>query len=99
MSRRRQGVEFEYIAVDIECPRGHRVGVALRFAGQHPHAGTYATAGGVRFEDVPDPTHETGRVRGLCGECGADVQAAWGRVRQVIDELEAAGRHTGTHRP
>lgn len=96
MSRRKRDVVAEYSIVDVVCPSGHRVGQVTKLGGKHSQAGKYATIRGVRFEDNPVPSPTSGRVRGLCGECGADVQIRWDRVKVMLDELELSeGRHTG----
>lgn len=99
MSRRRQDIEYEYVAVDIECSQGHRVGLVDKAIGSSPRAGKYTTRGGVNFEDVPTPSADSGRVRGVCDECGADVQVRWDRVRDLLDRNTGRGRHTDSIRP
>lgn len=100
MSRRRPlgKVGYEYAAVDIECPRGHRVGHAMKVLGG-PHAGKYSTSRHLRFEESPDVTEVSGRLRGACRECGADVIVRWSTVRDRIEANIEAGRHTDTLRP
>ena len=99
MSRRRNDVDYEFVAVDIECPKGHRVGLVIKHIGAHPRAGTYDTGRGVRFEDMLTPTDDSGKVRGVCPECGADVQLRWDRVRALLDRNHSEGRHTDALRP
>ncbi|MFX4287572.1 hypothetical protein ACQBJO_12950 [Janibacter sp. G349] len=93
MSRRQPASQYEFAAVDIECPHGHLVGKALKsLAG--PHAGQYGTSRGVRFEESPDADDDSGRVRGDCPQCGADVILRWSKVRDRIEANLKVGRHT-----
>lgn len=94
MSRRAPSVDYLFTSVDIMCPNKHRVGTATKIIGQHPRAGTYGTDGRVQFQESEDVTPFSGRLRGTCATCGADVQIRWERVRQVLDANEQAGRHT-----
>lgn len=96
MSRRKREVVAEFAIVDVVCGLGHMVGQVTKLSGKHSQAGKYATIRGVRFEDSPAPTAVSGRVRGRCGDCGADVQIRWDRVKDMLDLLEITeGRHTG----
>lgn len=100
MSRRRKGVHFLYVAVDIECPSGHRLGVVVKNIeiDGSPSARTYMTGGGVRLRDIDAPTEDSGKVCGVCEQCGADVQLRWDRVRALLDRNHDRGRHTDTLR-
>lgn len=95
MSRRRNDVDHENTVLDILCPRGHRVGMVVKHRLAHPRAGSYSTYRGVRHEDVPFPTDDSGKVRGTCPQCGAEVQHRWDRVRPRLDAMDESGRHTG----
>lgn len=98
MSRRKPATQYEYVAVDIECRSGHRVGLAMKILAG-PHAGEFATGRGIRFEESPEPTETSGRLRGKCEQCSADVQVRWGRVLDLLERNEQQGRHTDTLRP
>lgn len=95
MSRRRENVQYEHVALDVICPAGHRVGLVIKEIPPSPFAGTYSTGRGVRFEEWPEPTHDSGRVRGTCEACRADVQVSWRRAKAELDAHEALGRNTG----
>ena len=99
MSRRSTDTDYLFVGVDIECPKGHRVGEVFKFTGQHPRAGRYTVGQGVQFEDAPIPTETSGRIRGSCTKCGADVEARGDRLRDLLDANEARGRNTGKFRP
>lgn len=94
MSRRRGDVQHLQVVLDVLCPKGHRVGVVVKFIEPHPRAGTYH-AGGMTFQDLPDPTADSGKVAGICSSCQADVQIAWRRAKQALDDHERTARHTG----
>lgn len=100
MSRRRpkDQVQYEYAAVDIECPRGHLLGHALKFLGG-PRTGAYGTSKNLRFEESPQVEAESGRLRGTCPDCGADVIVRWSTVRALIESNIEEGRHTDRMRP
>ncbi|GAA1970574.1 hypothetical protein GCM10009718_02640 [Isoptericola halotolerans] len=99
MSRRRPSVDSEHVTVDIECAAcGNRVGICMLYIGASPRAGTYSTGGGVRFEDRPTPEASSGKVRGRCGKCGADVQLRWSRVKARLDGNLVARRYNDSMR-
>lgn len=95
MSRRRPSAMHAQVVLDVVCPKGHRVGILVKLLEPHPNAGTYQVGLPLRFEDLPDPTDESGRIRGRCPDCGADVQVAWMRAKGALDEHDERGQHTG----
>jgi len=95
MSRRREAITYEHVALDVLCPADHRVGLVIKAIAPSPFAGRYSTGRGVRFEEWPDPTDDSGRLRGNCRTCGADVQVSWSRAKAELDAHENAGKHTG----
>lgn len=98
MARDRLNPDFLFTAVHVRCDAGHQVGTVIKNLGVHPRAGTYARSAGVTFEDVPEPTDLSGRIRGQCHECRpsekgtpVDVVIRWERVKAKLDENETAG--------
>lgn len=95
MSRRRPSVMHMQVVLDVECPKKHRVGFVTKLLDPHPDAGTYQVSLPLRFEEPPIPGDDTGRIRGTCPTCAADVQIAWSRAKSTLDDHAEHGRHTG----
>lgn len=91
MSRRKGDVQYEDFAIDIVCPSGHRLGTVAKHGPQHARAGTYTTYGGVDFEESPSPSPDSGRIRGTCPQCGAQMLLRWDKVRAQLDRNSEIG--------
>lgn len=72
MSRRVEHRDYAYVGVEILCESGHRVGIAIKnLMAQLPQE-TYILKGDIWFEEAPNPSDTSGRIRGVCTEALRD---------------------------
>ena len=95
MARRRRPDTVD-VEVSIECNNGHLVGRAYKRGLVTSTGRQYVVSNGVLYRDAPGAAASTsGRVRGVCGQCGQDVQIKWERVKQLLDECAIEGKWRG----
>lgn len=89
MSRRRRGIEREFVSLYVVCVCGIKLGRVLKQP--WPEGRQYLVPKPLEFRDVPEPTDETGKVARRCPECGAEFQRRWDKLRAMLDEMETRG--------
>jgi hypothetical protein len=84
-------VQREFVTIGVECSKGHRVGLVFRSLiddGGNP----FGLGHGLTFVDPTPEDRDSGKVKGRCEVCMADVQMRWVRVRAGLERLVVEGR-------